>query len=219
MNKGQALKAASVALIATIAISVSSCGNQKKQDEYKRAGIEQMDEKDYDKALKSFNKALALSATVGKDEKDIALYKASAQHELGKNGDAINTLNGLLEFDSSDYKAIFLRGCIYADINKPEKALTDLKKACSISKKASLYENAFQTLISAGMDDEAEDFYDVMPKEARASKKVLKLRVIGFEKKADFASALDSAQSYLIQFPDDADMKKEEEFLKLQTGS
>ena len=69
------------------------------------------------------------------------------------------------------------------------------------------------------MDDEAEDFYDVMPKEARASKKVLKLRVIGFEKKADFASALDSAQSYLIQFPDDADMKKEEEFLKLQTGS
>ena len=71
MNKGQALKAASVALIAAMAISVSSFGNQKKQDEYKRAGIEPMDEKDYDKALKSFNKALALSATVGKDEKEI----------------------------------------------------------------------------------------------------------------------------------------------------
>lgn len=219
MKKNKALKILSISLIAAMAVSISSCGKQKQQDEYKRTGIEQMDEKQYDKALKSFNKALSLSSTVGRDEKDIALYKASAQHELGKNGDAINTLNGLLRFDSDDYKAVFLRGCIYADINKPQKAVKDLTKACRISKKTSMYENAFQTLISAGMDDEAEDFYDDMPKEARASKKVLKLRVIGFEKKADFASALDSAESYLTQFPDDEDMKKEEAFLKLQTAS
>ncbi|MDD6381155.1 MAG: hypothetical protein PUG04_05655 [Lachnospiraceae bacterium] len=219
MRKFRTSKIISMALIAAMAVSVSSCGNQKKQDEYKRTGIEQMDDGQYDKALKSFNKALALSSTVGRDEKDIALYKASAQHELGKNGDAINTLNGLMKFDADDYKAVFLRGCIYADINRPQKAVADLKKACSLSKRTSLYESAYQTLISVGMDDCAEDFYDDMPKEARASKKVLKLRVIGFEKKADFASALDSADSYLTQFPDDEDMKKEEAFLKLQTGS
>lgn len=219
MRKFRTSKIISMALIAAMAVSVSSCGNQKKQDEYKRTGIEQMDDGQYDKALKSFNKALALSSTVGRDEKDIALYKASAQHELGKNGDAINTLNGLMKFDADDYKAVFLRGCIYADINRPGKAVADLKKACSLSKRTSLYESAYQTLISVGMDDCAEDFYDDMPKEARASKKVLKLRVIGFEKKADFASALDSAESYLTQFPDDEDMKKEEAFLKLQTGS
>lgn len=219
MKKNRTLKIIAVTLVMSMAIGMSSCGSQKKQDEYKRAGIEQMDAGEYDKALKNFNKALSLSSTVGKDEKDIALYKASAQHELDRNGEAINTLNGLLKFDKDDYKALFLRGCIYADINKPEKALPDLTAACRQSKKTSMYEGAYQTLISAGLDDEAEDFYDDMPKEARASKKVLRLRVIGFEKKADFASALDSAESYLTQFPDDEDMKKEEAFLKLQTGN
>lgn len=218
MSKNSCNKIIVAALISACAVSVIGCGG-KQQDEYKRAGIEAMDERDYSKALKSFNKALSRSVSVGAEEKDIALYKASAQHELGRDGEALSTLQGLLSFDSDDYKARFLMGCIYTDCDKPDKALDSFEKACSISGKASLYENAYQTLISGGLEEQAEQFYDRMPKEARASKKVLKLRVISFEGKADFTEALDCAESYLDQFPDDEDMIKERDFLKLATGS
>lgn len=217
MKKYSKVRLITAMLLVTMSFTATSCGRQKQQDEYKRQGIEQMDTKEYSKALKSFNKALSLSSTVGRNEKDIALYKASAQHKLGKNGDAINTINGLIAFDKADYRLYFLRGLIYADIGRSTKALADLKKGCALSKKSSLYVSAYETLISQGMDKTAEDFYQEMPKEARAQKKVMRLRVIGYEKKGDFASALHFAKSYLIQYPDDTDMKKEEAFLKLQS--
>lgn len=219
MSKNTARRIITAGVLMACAISVTGCSGSRQQEEYKRAGIEAMDEKDYSKALKSFNKALSTSVTVGAEERDIALYKASAQHELGKDGEALSTLQGLLSFDSDDYKARFLMGCIYTDCNKPGKALDSFEKACSIGGKASLYENAYQTLISGEMEDQAEKFYDQMPKEARASKKVLKLRVISFEENADFTEALDCAKSYLEQFPDDEEMTKERDFLKLATGS
>ena len=43
--------------------------------------------------------------------------------------------------------------------------------------------------------------------------------VIAYEKKLDFASALDKAQTYVGMYPDDADGQKEVAFLKTRTGA
>ena len=40
-----------------------------------------------------------------------------------------------------------------------------------------------------------------------------------YEKKLDFASALDKAQTYVGMYPDDADGQKEVAFLKTRTGA
>lgn len=214
LKKTLLLRISAFYVAAAMVFSITGCGSRRKQEEYKRAGIEAMQDKNYDKALKCFLNALSQSGSVGREEKDLALYKASAQYKLGKSGEALNTLQGLLEFDSKDTKALYLMGLIYCDCDKPDKAVRNLAKACSLSGKTSMYENAYQSLISAGMQNQADEFYDRMSKEARASKKVLKLRVIGFEEKADYSSALDSAHSYLAQYPDDEEMTKEQDFLK-----
>ena len=64
------------------------------------------------------------------------------------------------------------------------------------------------------MREAADTFYDKMPKEAKASKEVMRLRVINYEEDGDFSNALDCAKNYLEQYPDDEDMTKESEFLK-----
>lgn len=204
-------------LVSSAAVSMSGCGAKRRQEEYKRAGIEAMQEEDYGKALKSFENALSQSGSVHKEEKDIALYKASAQYRLGKTDDAVTTLKGLLAFDDKDIKAMYLLGLIYCDTGDADKALSYLTKACGLSGKASLYENAYLSLINSGMQDEADSFYDGMPKEARASKKVLRLRVVSFEADADFTNAYDSVKSYLAQYPDDEEMAAERDFLKTVT--
>ena len=214
MKKKILLRIFSLALVASLVIPMTGCGSKRRQEEYKRDGIEAMQNEDYDKALKYFLNALSQSGSVGKEEKDLALYKASAQYKLGKSGEALKTLQGLLEFDSKDVKALYLMGLIYCDCNKPSKALNYLTKACSLSRKSSLYENAYLSLINAGMGDQADTFYEKMPKEARASKEVLRLRVISYEDGSDFSNALDSAESYLRQYPDDEDMSKEKDFLE-----
>ena len=43
--------------------------------------------------------------------------------------------------------------------------------------------------------------------------------VIAYEKKLDFVSALDKAQTYVGMYPDDADGQKEVAFLKTRTGA
>lgn len=213
MKKRFFLQLCSLSLIAALVLPMTGCGSKRRQEEYKRDGIEAMQEEKYDKALKCFLNALSQSGSVGREEKDLALYKASAQYKLGKSGEALKTLQGLLEFDQKDVNALYLMGLIYCDCNKPDKALSYLTKACSVSGKAALYENAYLSLINAGMSEEAGTFYDKMPKEARASKEVVRLRVIEYEKESDFSNALDCAESYLKQYPDDEDMTKEKDFL------
>lgn len=196
-----------------MAFPMTGCGKRRKQEDYKRDGIEAMKQEDYKAALRDFSNALSQSTTVGDNEKDIALYKATAQYKLGKNDDALQTLKGLLEFDPKDEKALYLRGLIYCSTGDDEKALSNLIKASSISKDTELYENAYLSLVNAGMRDAADKFYEKMPKDAKASKEVMKLKVKSYEEDGDFSNALECANNYLEQFPDDEDMKKESEFL------
>ena len=203
----------SFVLIFSLAIPMTGCGKQLKQEDYKRDGIEAMKQENYEKALKDFSNALSQSTTVGDEEKDIALYKATAQYKLGKNDDALQTLKGLLEFDSKDEKALYLSGLIYCNTGDEDKALSYLKKASSISKDSELYENAYLSLINAGMREAADKFYEKMPKDAKASKEVMRLKVKSCEEDGDFSNALEYANNYLEQYPDDEDMKKESEFL------
>ena len=211
----------SSALIVSLALSLGGCGKRRKQEEYKRDGIEAMQNEDYDKALKDFSNALSQSTRVGDEEKDLALYKATAQYKLGKDDDAVKTLKGITEFDKNDEKALYLMGLIYCDGGDEDKALSYLTKASSISKDSELYENAYLSLINAGMRDAADTFYDKMPKEAKASKEVMRLRVINYEDDGDFSNALECAKNYLEQYPDDEDMTKESKFLTtaLKTSS
>ena len=77
-----------------------------------------------------------------------------------------------------------------------------------------MYEKAYVYLIAADLSGQAEQFYMIMPGEARASENVLRQRVLLYEKQADYKKAYQAAKKYLKQYPQDEDMQDEAEFLK-----
>ena len=204
-----------VASLALAAGILAGCGNVKQQNAYKQKGIAAMEDEDYARALGYFNKALRESGgKITAREADICYYKATAQYRLNKPGAALATLDSLEEYRGDDANAAFLKGMIYADTGKEEKAFSSLKSACQASKNHEMYEKAYVYLIAADLCDQAEKFYQIMPGEARASENVLRQRVLLYEKKADYKAAYSAAKKFLKQYPGDEDMQDEVEFLK-----
>jgi Flp pilus assembly protein TadD len=204
--------AASLVLSATL---LAGCGNVKKQNEYKQKGIAAMEEEDYAKALSFFQKALKESGgRITEREADICYYKATAQYRLDQPGAALATLDSLVDYHKNDAKASFLKGMIYADTGKAQKAYDALKEACETSKENEMYENAYMDLIAASLLEQAEQFFEIMPSESKASEQVLRQRVLLYEKKADYKKAYDAAMKFLKQYPQDEDMQEEIDFLK-----
>ena len=204
--------AASLVLSASL---LAGCGNVKKQNAYKQKGIAAMEDEDYKKALSYFNKALKESGgRITAREADICYYKATAQYRLNKPGAALATLGSLEDYHKDDANASFLKGMIYADTGKAKKAFEALESACRTSGENEMYEKAYVYLIAADLSGQAEQFYMIMPGEARASENVLRQRVLLYEKQADYKKAYQAAKKYLKQYPQDEDMQDEAEFLK-----
>ena len=89
----------------TMALGFSGCQseNQKNQDAYRKIGINSMAEGDYDKAVKSFQKALDTSlGKIGAEEIDICYYKAAAQFAKKDYDGAIETYTSLIDYDKEN---------------------------------------------------------------------------------------------------------------------
>ena len=110
----------------TMALGFSGCQseNQKNQDAYRKIGINSMAEGDYDKAVKSFQKALDTSlGKIGAEEIDICYYKAAAQFAKKDYDGAIETYTSLIDYDKENANAYYLRGSVYLDTDKKDKAV------------------------------------------------------------------------------------------------
>ena len=123
----------------TMALGFSGCQseNQKNQDAYRKIGINSMAEGDYDKAVKSFQKALDTS---------------------------------LIDYDKENANAYYLRGSVYLDTDKKDKAFKDYKNAVKYAgREYEIYEGIYENLTNKGETEEAKNYLkkalDIKPKD------------------------------------------------------
>lgn len=163
---------AAVGLALTIGFTGCTDKDRENQEAYRKIGINSMAEGDYDKAVKSFQKALDISlGEVGAEEIDICYYKAAAQFAGGDYEDAIDTYTALIQYDEKNAQAYYLRGSVYLNTKNEKKALADYKKAIKAdSADYQLYEGIYENLLNNGYEEEAKEYLekalDLKPKEA-----------------------------------------------------
>ena len=157
----------------TMALGFSGCQseNQKNQDAYRKIGINSMAEGDYDKAVKSFQKALDTSlGKIGAEEIDICYYKAAAQFAKKDYDGAIETYTSLIDYDKENANAYYLRGSVYLDTDKQDKAFKDYKNAVKYAgREYEIYEGIYENLTNKGETEEAKNYLkkalDIKPKD------------------------------------------------------
>ncbi len=154
-----------IALVAAILMaagSLSACSNedQENQDAYRKIGINSMAEGDYNKAIKSFQKALDTSlGEVGPEEIDICYYKAAAQFANGDDEDAIKTYTALIDYDEDNAQVYYLRGSVYLNQKQEKKALEDYEKAVEVGEEDyDIYIGIYENLKNSGYEEEAEEY-------------------------------------------------------------
>lgn len=150
-------------------IGLAGCQNQEaleNQKAYRQLGINKLSEGSYEEAAEAFQKALDQSqAVVGDMEIDICYYKATAQYKSGDLKGALATCKALIDYDKKNYKAYFLRGCIYLKEENQEKTMKDYRKAFETSgNDYELYVSAYESLKNAGWDSEAEEVLEAAEK-------------------------------------------------------
>ncbi len=145
-----------------LALGLTGCSNerQERQNAYKEAGIEALEQGDYTTAIEQFQNALdEARGEVDADEIDICYYKAIAEYANGEIDAAIETYNHLLDYDEELADVYYLRGNIYLDQGQSEQAIQDYETA--LTKKEddlNLYLGIFQNLSAAGDTESATGF-------------------------------------------------------------
>lgn len=152
------------AVVLLLAGSLAGCTDKDKenQEAYRKIGINSMAEGNYEKAIKSFQKALDTSlGEIGAEEIDICYYKAAAQFAKGDYDDAIKTYTALIDYDKKNGEAYYLRGSVYLNQDKKEKALKDYDKAIAAdSTDYELYEGIYENLSNSGYEEEGKQYLE-----------------------------------------------------------
>lgn len=149
-------------LVTMLGMSIlTGCQNEealKNQKAYRQVGINQIEEGDYEGAVKSFQKALDQSlAVVGDMEIDICYYKAAAQYKSGDTKGALETYQALIDYDKKNADPYYLRGCIYLKEGDKEKARKDFDKALELNPKDyELYVSIYENLLGIGDTEQAD---------------------------------------------------------------
>ena len=125
-------------LLLAIPLCLSACGNDsgisEKQQELKKQGMELQASGNYEAAIAKYEEALGLSSMeVGKEEIDLAYYKASAQYRSGDLDGAIDTYSAILAVKKSE-DSYLGRGLLYVAAGEEKKAEEDLKKVLKETK-------------------------------------------------------------------------------------
>lgn len=91
---------------------------------YRGQGIAYMQKLEFEKALESFNNALAIGAEP-KWNVDITYYKANALECLGQTDAAIEAYSAVLQMDEDNIPALCSRGNLYRETGEIDKAIRD----------------------------------------------------------------------------------------------
>ena len=139
---------------------LTGCGDQAREDQeaYKTIGIRAMEEGDPGAAVRAFDNALAMAyGEVGPEEVDICYYKVKALYADGKETEALDLLDALLDLDGGLSDARFLRGTIELDTGHTSEGLADYAAARRQGgKDLDLYIAEYDNLAAAGLTEEAE---------------------------------------------------------------
>ena len=123
-------------------VCLTGCGKSKETEEKQMAlrsqGMEQALSGEYESAIDSYNRALALSdMRAGALELDIAAYKASAQYYAGEVTQAIKTCSAILDLKKSA-EIYMARGILYRESGNIQAANNDFASAIELASKKDL---------------------------------------------------------------------------------
>lgn len=118
-----------------ILFTVSGCASSKEQLALRNKGIEQFTNASYKEAVETFDKALSLSMTVGKTEKDICYYKAISLFCLKDYKKAEEVYSALIAYDENAWEPLYLRGLVYLSSDDATRAKEDFNRALSLHEK------------------------------------------------------------------------------------
>lgn len=152
-----------LALVAS-AFFLAGCASKQermeKEKAYRAIGINAMEAEDYDAAMQAFNNALEQAGSIGPDEVDICYYKAAAQFAAGSLTGAVETYDALLEADSKNSDAYFLRGCVCLKMNESAKAMEDFGQAIKYAENDEIYLLIYDSLKGSGYEAEAGEYLE-----------------------------------------------------------
>lgn len=153
-------KLAAVAVL-TVAL-FSGCASEKKEQElaYRELGIDHMQEGNYAEAVIVFDKALAeCSGRIGATEIDISYYKAAAQYASGDVEGALETYSNLIDYNSKDADAYYMRGCLRLQMGDTSGAGEDFDAAVKQdARDYELYIGIYENYAAYGMDNEGVEY-------------------------------------------------------------
>lgn len=139
------------------------------RDEYRLAGIEQMDQGDYEGAIASFEEAIAHSdGRVGEFEIDVLKYRGEAEYKAEDYPEAAHTYGVLLQVDGEDPDYYYLRSMAYSAQDMTAEAEADAQAASELEQSrgqlSPVMEEAMAALggawMKAGDQEKAEAAFD-----------------------------------------------------------
>ncbi len=157
--------AAFACILAASVFALSGCDGKRRlenEESYRKIGLNQLENGNYESAVNAFNKALNERAgKVTALEEDINFYKAYAQMEMGQTKDAVETYTALIEYDKKNGDAYYLRGLAYLSSGNEKQAVEDFKQAVEHKKdRGELYAGIYEQLMLAGLIDEASQYLE-----------------------------------------------------------
>ncbi len=114
----------------------------------------------YEEAINYFSESLLLAnGTLTTLEYDLVDYRSLAESKLGRYDAAIEGYTTLLNAKYRESEHYFLRGQVYLLTGKYDEAIADFTSAIQLDKEScSLYLNIYNSLVSAGYENEARNF-------------------------------------------------------------
>lgn len=175
-----------------------ACTNRKIM-QYKRYGMDYIDNSNYEEALSYFNEAIKLgNGEVGPTQYELLLYKAECLFMLKRYSEAKEIYETLLSIDKN---------------NKQYKELYN-----NVSSIVTLVE--FKSVIDSGDVDKADAILvELKELGLEHEKSVMYNQAVLYEKKGEWKNALNAFNYYLKQYPGDEGAMHEIEFINAQLNN
>ena len=191
-------KAPKILLLLLVSIVMISCSN-KKINQYKIYGVDNLENGNYEEALEYFDMALKLgNGEVGKMQYDLLLYKAECLFMLKRYSEA-NSIYDILH-----------------TIDKNNKTYTELYN--NVSSVAKLIE--FKDAINSNNLNKADELLaELINLGFEHEKSVMYNQGVLYERKGEWKNALNTFNYYLKQYPGDEDALHEVDFISAQMNN
>lgn len=138
-------------------------GNEDLRLAYRGQGLCYLGMAEYEKAIKSFEKALSNAGMFVSDtEIDINYYLAISQYKNGQNEAAIKTLDSIAAIREKDAEVYYLRGMVKMESGDYENAVMDLDEALSYARwDNTMLIRVYQVLADNGHLEEGKAYLSV----------------------------------------------------------